>query len=244
MENSVEKKFCLKRAGYTLYSNKGDTTKRWFIYYYKEFDSGYRKRIKIYGYINKHSNPQKRFKAAELLMERMIGGTYLQENFEAVKLQALFDEYYTDRCRTLRKKTTITYLTKINSFINHCRKKKVDNVASINKTFALKYLAGIKRSPTTINSYRDTLRAFFEAFKNDKLIEVNPFEGIAKLPEQRRGKFPFNADQVTRLKTAISTQNPVLWMGCMLQYYCFIRPAEIRMLVLTTLFFIMPCCCT
>lgn len=230
MKNTVEKKFCLKRKGFTLYNNGGDTSKRWFIYYYQQLPSGFKKRKRIYGYINKHAAAEKRFNAARELLDRILSGEHNKQRFEPVKLQALFDEYFSLRCKNLRTKTKNTYLTKVNVFIDYCRKKHVDVIEGISKKFASNFLDSIRRSPTTKNSYRNTLRTFFEDFRKDSLIEENPFAYIAKVPEARRGKFPFSADQVKRLKPVIQAKNPVLWMGCMLEFYCFIRPSESRLL--------------
>lgn len=230
MENTVEKKFCLKSNGYTLYSNEGNTSKRWFLYYYHEYPSGLRKRKRIYGYINKHSNPAKRYAAAVELLRKIQTGEVKQEAFEPVRLNQLFSEYMAARCKHLRTKTQTTYATKVNAFIDYCRKKKVDALKDVNKKFALSFLDSIKRNATTKNSYRNTLRTFFEDFLNDKLIEENPFHKIAKMPEARRGKFPFSADQVKQLKDKIKNENANLYMGCMLEYYCFIRPGESRWL--------------
>ena len=227
---AVQKKYSLESGIYKLYSNGGDTSKRWFFNYYLVSENGFRKRTRIYGYINKHSNPDKRFRAAELLLAELSNGTYEAETFEPVHLQAVFSDYFETRCRTLRPKTKTTSLTKVNLFLAYCAKKKVDSLLKVNKKFAIGFLASIKRSSTTVNTYRDTMRTFFEDFVSDKMIPENPFARVAKLPEERRGKFPFSENQVMQLKNRISSEHPVLWMGCMLEYYCFIRPGESRLL--------------
>jgi integrase len=229
MKNTVEKNFSLSRDGYTLYSNNGDTSKRWFIYHYKELPGGVKKRVRNYGYINKHSSPEQRYKAAVQLLNNILSGEH-GHKFEAVKLQNTFSTYFAERCKHLRTKTKFTYQTKVNLFIDYCQKKRIDNLASINKRLAVAFLDSINKSATTKNSYRNTLRTFFEDFRKDKLVAENPFANIPKVPEARRGKFPFSEGQTKQLKAIIEAEAPVLWIGCVLSYYCFIRPGEARML--------------
>lgn len=228
---AVEKNFCLSRNGYTLSTSNGNPSKRWFIYWYHIYDSGFRKRVKVYGGINRFTDPQKRFEAACQLLAKIESGEY-QQTFESVSLQKLFDTHFTSRCKGLRPKTRATYLIKINAFIDYCAAHKVDSLQHITPKFCERFLDSAAKHPTTTNAYRNTLKTFFDDFKRARLIEVNPFAAIRKMPESRRGKFPFNVAQVAELKRIIETTNPVLWMACQLEYYCFIRPGESRLLTL------------
>jgi site-specific recombinase XerD len=226
---SVEKKFCLNRNGYKLFNALGDTTKRWFIFYYHTYENGHRKRIKFYGGINRYSDPEKRYQAAVKLLGDIESGVY-GKKFDPVNLQSVFDKVMSTRARGLRLRTLQTYQVKVNAFIEYCANNRVDSLKLIQGAFATRFLNSLHAHATTINAYRNTLRTLFEDIRRQKLIDINPFADIKKLPESRRGKSPFNIAQVSQLKNEISQSNPVLWMACQLEYYCFIRPAEIRFL--------------
>jgi integrase len=40
----------------------------------------------------------------------------------------------------------------------------------------------------------------------------------------------FNDFQIATIKEYLKKENPLLWLACLMQYYCFIRPNELRQL--------------
>lgn len=181
METATTKKFLFQRNGYKLKSNSN----RWYVEYYKEIFPGYRKRIKVYGGINRHTNHHRRYKAAKDLIDELCRGTWYP-NFEPVHISSTIDKLYNDRSKYLRKKSRDTYWSKLTAFIDFCRARRVDDWKKVTDKFAVAFLASINPSPTTINAYRDTLRGFCKDAVKAGYLKANPFEGIRKLPEDDR----------------------------------------------------------
>jgi integrase len=229
MENTTEKKFLLQRSGYTLKSFSGDCSKRWHFVFYQVFDNGVKRRVRFYGGINRKHTAAGRYSEALALLTKLESGLF-PERFEAVAISALLSDYFEQKAVYLRPKTRATYATKVNSFIAYCSEKRVDSLQHITKAFCLRWLATVKGSNVTVNSYRNTLLLFFELLRKDKRIESNPFRLIEKRSEEKVSKAPFSLSQIESLKAAMCESAPALWLACRLQYYCFVRPGELRLL--------------
>lgn len=229
METVTEKKFLLQRGPYTLKSFGGDCSKRWYLSYYKEFSNGVRKRLRVYGYINRLHEPVGRYAAAVKLLNTLETEGAVQR-FEANYMQQLLSRYMDDKAPYLRNKTRATYATKVNTFIEYCTKKRVDSLKPVSKAFCAGFLNSLKRQNTTVNTYRATLFNLWELLRKDKLVETNPWAEVPKRPELKVSKAPFSVSQMAMLRESIAPVNGALWVACQLQYYCFIRPGELRLL--------------
>ncbi len=91
-----------------------------------------------------------------------------------------------------------------------------------------------KRNVTnnTARQYMILFHAFFTWAIDRGYLKYNPFEKIkiskvAMVP----AKF-FNDNLIDKLKSKISVQDPQLWLSALFQYYCFIRPGELRFLTI------------
>ena len=229
MDKKKKKKFFLQNKGYTLYSNNGCTSKRWYFLYYLN-QAGVLFPYKLYGGINRYSNADERFYAAKRLLNTLDVSNPKIE-FDIEDLQNIFDVALKKRIPYLRKKSIATYQSKINDFLDFCRRNRIDKLRKIDKKIATKYLQELlQKNNTTVNSYIITFKRLFKDFVKENKIRFNPFEEIKKLPENRKGKMYFNTNQIEVLKSEIIKQNRILWFACQLQYYCFIRPNEIRFL--------------
>ena len=231
MDKSIEKKFFLSNKGYTLYSNNGCTKKRWYFLYYVN-QAGVLFPYKLYGGINRYSNADERFFAAKRLLNTLdFASTEIEFNTE--DLQNIFDCALEKRKPYLRKKTIATYQSKINDFLDFCRRNRINKLRKIDNKIIAKYLQELlQKNNTTVNSYIITFKRLFKDFVKENKIRYNPFAELKKLPEARKGKMFFNNYQIEILKSEISKQNKLLWFACKLQYYCFIRPNEMRFLKL------------
>ena len=87
------------------------------------------------------------------------------------------------------------------------------------------------KSPTTYKNYRTVLKQLFtEALDLSKEDIGELFKGIKPIKSNPTPLNPFSNSNVERMKNAILEHQPKLWLVCLLQYYCFIRPGEIRCL--------------
>ncbi|MHC1707448.1 MAG: tyrosine-type recombinase/integrase [Bacteroidales bacterium] len=89
-----------------------------------------------------------------------------------------------------------------------------------------------KLSNNTVRHYLTLFHEFFHWAIDRNYLKVNPFEKIkisriAHVP----AKF-FNDSILQQLKARIGESDPQLWLASLFQYYCFIRPGELRFLTL------------
>ena len=70
------------------------------------------------------------------------------------------------------------------------------------------------------------MKSFFEELVVGSKIDVNPFNCTKKLGETISTKSWFRLDVQKKLKKHISTIDPQLWLACLTQFYCFIRPGD------------------
>jgi integrase len=69
-----------------------------------------------------------------------------------------------------------------------------------------------------------------------ELAEKNNFKEITKFSRFTVPAAAFEVAQVQQLKKYFSSYNPMLWLFCQMQYYCFIRPGELRLLKIENIF--------
>jgi integrase len=243
-----------------LYDGSGNTAVRWYVYYTAFNPATQkRQRVKVYEGLNGPSVTERRLAAEKLIaqiLHKLQSGwnpfvddeNYIYAIVDAPdrvqpKLQllktgigALFNDIYQSKLSHLRKKSEGTYKSVIRNFIIWLEKNKVDAMpiqrfSSEKANDFLSHLIDEKRlSPTSRNKHLATLRTFFEDLLNKRKLTENPFSKIAKLKEFRQGKLAFKSFQVKILKDLFLEEAPQLWLFCQFQFYCFIRPGELRAL--------------
>ncbi len=83
-------------------------------------------------------------------------------------------------------------------------------------------------SAKTRNNYRTWLSTFATWMKEREYIEDNPVEDIHMLKEDEKFRDPLAAADLVRLRDYTKKYNPPFYLACMMEYYCFIRPDELR----------------
>lgn len=151
-------------------------------------------------------------------------------------IEYFLNKAFEDRKKQLRKKSFETYISCYRIFLKWLKSKKISDIdiehftREHGKEF-LNYLTEEKKlSNTSRNKYLTNLKTLFKTLIDNEMITKNPWEKIDKLPEQRQGKLPFKSHQVEILKKHLIEKEPQLWLFCQFQYYCFIRPGELRLL--------------
>jgi Site-specific recombinase XerD len=92
-----------------------------------------------------------------------------------------------------------------------------------------KYLLNKGYSGKTINCRMSTISTFYNEAVKEEIILKNPFEGIDRIKEVNTGiNKALNDEEIKRVKNVIQERFPGLWLSCMLMFYCFLRPNEIR----------------
>lgn len=202
-----------------LYDAKGDLSQNWFVYYYKDG-----KRVRIYGAINKGKSTEERYRTAKILIENIKERQRLTYRS---KKRRIVDKWLESKKNFWREKTYRNHKTKVDIFFHWLGFDEFNN-DNIRKFFL--FLME-ERTPTTYNNYRTVLKHIFvEAFQLNDNQGAELFQGIKHVKANPKAPQTFSISMINRLKKEISSKQQDLWLVCLLQYYCFIRPGEIRCL--------------
>ncbi len=223
-----------------LYPVNRDLARKWFT----QITTPSGKVLKLYGRLNLLPSVKEReayfakLKAAIFAdPEKYIPDTrekgVLNLGYEDGTLTGVISPALSAHLTNLRAKSASTYKVKWRRFKRWC---KLNYIAPASLTFQqadlfLKYLQsctnrrGIFLSPTTVNSYRNTLKTIY-ALHLKHSTKRNPFANTKKLQENRQGFVFFKPAQVAQIKDIMQAQHPQIWLCCQFQYYCFIRPGS------------------
>jgi len=159
---------------------------------------------------------------------------------ESSKNFAFYSSRYLDHCQNtmkLRKPTITCYKSKLRIFGQFLAKKKINNVSirfynlqTINDFN--KYLISTRELEGKIlNDYNEMLKRFFKyCIKEEKVITLNPCEGVRRYQETQKHHVAFNKVFIERMRNTISTQDPWLWLIIQVLYGTLMRPKELRFL--------------
>ena len=134
--------------------------------------------------------------------------------------------------------TATTYRSKMRIFSHWITAQKLEgnDISAYDQAVAHKFIKYLfeerKVGNTTVRQYLFLYQAFFNWMKSQRPGLDNPFADIriAKAPKTP-AKY-FSDVLLDRLKAIISKHNPQLWLAALFQYYCFIRPKELRFLTI------------
>lgn len=202
-----------------LYDAGGDLTQSWFVYFYQNG-----KRQRTYASINNKKTEKERRKAAQLVISEI---TTRQKLTYKSKTRRTVEEYMHSKRGFWRPKTFMDHKSKVSTFFDWLAFEELNN-RSLRKFFI--HLMESK-SRTTYNNYRTVLRQLFREsmyLMKNELEEL--FNGINSVKAAPTPPSIFTSQLVKLLKKQILEDFPQLWLVCQLQYYCFIRPGEIRCL--------------
>ena len=208
----------IKKNFFKIYPLSRRLDKRWFVIYTPPTNHsfGYKK-LKLYGDINSYSTSFERMKAANELIKKI---NKLQYNTVEDIPEPLHPLLELVNKIPLRQSSKRAYVQKVHFFIKWLKKDKPNELTGIN---FIEHLHAIKKSPTTVNTYRQALKQVFTIAIKTKLYNIkNPFELTKKIKTFPQGKMYFNEYQQSKLKYEIEL-HPQLWLGVQLQYYCFVR---------------------
>lgn len=83
-------------------------------------------------------------------------------------------------------------------------------------------------SATTRNNYRTWLSTLCTWLKERLYISDNPVEDIHMLRETDKFREPLSPAALKKLGDYLREKNPPFYLACMMEYYTFIRPDELR----------------
>ena len=84
----------------------------------------------------------------------------------------------------------------------------------------------------TVTTYKIKIKAFFDFLIKKKYIKLNPVYDIPDVKKKvDAAPKPITPDDLKKLLVCIQKDDPQLYLACMMQYYCAIRPGtELRLL--------------
>jgi integrase len=201
-----------KKNLYTLRTHEYDLSKRWYFEYSLE---GRRK--KSYGDINSFSTIAARLAAADKHLQKLLI-TPVRRSLHEASLEWIENNKFRWRLKSYQ-----TIKSKISIFWAWVGVRSL--VPSLIVEF-LQYLGGLGRSKTTNNNYIRVLKMInSECWKIKDLFS----EARTLHAEPTPAKY-FTREQITYLGDKFAQFNTELSLVAQLQYYCFIRPGELRLL--------------
>lgn len=134
----------------------------------------------------------------------------------------------------LKHKTAIDYRSRLNQLKIYLQETETDikYVYQFDRGFAVDFLDYLildkDVAAKTRNCYRTWLSTFASWLKERQYIDNNPIEDIHMLKEEEKFRDPLTTNDLVRLRDYTSKNNPPFYLACMIEYYCFIRPDELR----------------
>lgn len=127
-----------------------------------------------------------------------------------------------------------TYNSKARIFLEWAKKRElldipVRHFSTVNAVEFLNYVL-VEREVGAMawNNYLTFIKGFFAELKNEKYIKKNPFDGIPRKKPGDKKRRAFARFERKIVSAYCQEHFPILFLGIVLQYYCFIRPGELR----------------
>ena len=212
-----------KNAEPILYPVDKDLKKQWFIQYPNP-NGG--KPLKKYGQLNKLKTLSERMSEAE----KLIIICYKEMSVSTIQNSLLIrslNDVVNSRMQGKKDKTKYGYTSKLKVFSEWYR---LSAKCTLSEKTGIEFLSWLrvekKLSNISINGYRRHLKSFFSELLTSGMILSNPFDKTKKLQEKTSTKTWFRIETQNKLMKLIEPIEPQLWLACMTQYYCFIRPGD------------------
>lgn len=135
---------------------------------------------------------------------------------------------------SMKKKTFNDYSSRLKIFEVFLKETGTDikYVYQFNEQLIIDFLDYIiydkEASARTRNNYRTWLSTVGTWLKERMYIDKNPVENIHQMREDVKFRDPLTANDLYHLKNYLKKENPAFYLACMMEYYCFIRPDELR----------------
>lgn len=152
-------------------------------------------------------------------------------------IEEIFPEFMLTKEVSTGHKTTMGYYSHIMVFIDWLKKQRLSNIPikkitdkNITDFFYMLNRRGLDR--TTCERYHLHIRSIFKYAVSHKELEKIPFNHVI-FPRKKKdqGAQMISQEHLKPLLLEIKEKDPQLFLACMIQYYCFIRPGrELRFL--------------
>lgn len=164
--------------------------------------------------------------------------SYSRKRKSTNTIRRLLSDFLTERKLSLKKKSYQTYQSKIRIFNEFLDKNKYADydISAIDNNIITKFFTSLindrKLDRRSVNNYKIILSAFFNNLRDNKVIYKSPVYGIPRANKIKdNAPLPILPNDLKRLLQAIEQQDKQLYLACLMQYFCAIRPGtELRFL--------------
>ena len=139
-----------------------------------------------------------------------------------------------ERKNILKPKTAVDYRSRMNQLKLYIEEAgvKPKHINQFNKNFVVDFLDYLildkDVSAKTRNNYRTWLSTLGTWLLDRHFIDENPAKDIHSMREEEKFRDPISPADLTILRNYTKDVCPPFYLACMMEYYTFIRPDELR----------------
>lgn len=178
--------------------------------------------------MNKLLSRQARMKEAKRLVEQLQHSTIINKRLAKDLIKNMSD-IVEERRHGIKDRSYETYLASLNIFAAWYRPACILNPTISPKEF-LYGMMDDRKHPNYIKKFYVFLKSVFKELVKRGQYTENPFDSIKVKGVKKKSLLPFTTEQIAELKKLIEPEDPNMWFACELGYYCYFRPAELRLL--------------
>jgi len=175
---------------------------------------------------------------ADELLYRNEAKMFGMAHDQVVTTRTNLSEFLTQIKEKVNHKSYENYVSKLRTFNAWLKLNKLDrlHIKNINRqhiiNFSIYLSSDLGLSRLTIKKYIQIIGMYFNFELDRGTIAATP---VIRIPTVGKivdcASVPLQMDDRIKLKEAVSTSDPQLWLACQIQYYCAIRPGtELRLL--------------
>lgn len=220
--------------------------KKWYVDFFAydpAIDGMRRKKYMLDRYRTHKLREEMAFILMHNLFEKLKAGwnpwTKAKKTRQYTKFDVAISRYedYVDKAEAkniLKNKTAVDYRSRLNQlkiFLSESgtRLTYIYQFDRIFVTDFLDYLILDKDvSAKTRNNYRTWLSTFAAWLKDRQYLDTNPVEEIPMIKESEKFREQLSSEDLRRVKAYAKKYNPAFYLACLMEYYTFIRPDELR----------------
>ena len=219
----AKKKSVLRPSSIKTYDAGGDLSKRWFVEWYCWDEN---KPRRSYRGINKHRTAGDRYNAIQGLIAEL---TRPDPDADCFPLIIDLRAWLRAKSKSLKEKTLGTYESKLRKFEKWYEGQPMTSAQA--ETFLDWLIEEEGLSRTSRNHFRVFMKMGYKWMIKKGMYAYDPFENSEKVKSVSIPARPFSKAQAAHLKKEMAKRDPQLWLFCQMMYYTFIRPKELRLLI-------------
>lgn len=223
---------------------------RWYISFYAVDESGQRKHYRPTFNLNRIIDLRIRQQRANELCEKLtwwMAAGKVPEKFderkvkltetaqEGMKIMEALELGLNIKCRSDRQDSQKTYRSHIGILMQYLQKNGLEAMpitifGRVEAVAFLDYRLSQGISNTTYNNARTILRAIWGELQERDIVKENPWSQTKAKECEEKNRRNFTADEARAVFGYIKRHDVLLLYAIILEYCCYIRPAELRRL--------------